>query len=156
MEFVMPGSLKRKNNGVTASRIIREARKYNRKTDYSYKGCKHGYCDENKCNMYVNDMLKNAGAKVPKRRPFFYSPIGANEWGNPRSTYVLNTGCYKNVNYPNAGDVVAFPASVGSGHVGIVTGSGQYISAGEFIVEEKRIPNKTKVFWRYRYTKSGC
>ncbi|KAJ8301984.1 hypothetical protein KUTeg_020971 [Tegillarca granosa] len=63
----------------------------------------------------------------------------------------------KNVNQPTAGDVVAFPSQTGLGHVGIVTGSNQYISAGKKIVEESSIPNnRKKVYWRYLYAKGGC
>lgn len=89
-------------------------------------------------------------------RPGKTSPIGANEWANPRSTYVKNTGCYSVVSYgQRRGDIIAFGRRKGtSGHVGIVSNGGDYISAGYNRVVEKPIPKndpsivRTTV-WRY-------
>lgn len=30
-----------------------------------------------------------------------HNPIGANEWANPQSGFVLATGCYRNVPFEN-------------------------------------------------------
>ncbi len=79
---------------------------------------------------------------------FMWSPIGANEWKNPGSSYLtrdrcwtLVTGCYKD------GDVAAT-----GGHVGIVTGHGFTTSAAR----DKVVRNdwgfrsgQRPTFWRY-------
>lgn len=88
------------------------------------------------------------------------SPIGANEWGNSNSEYVLRTKCYthiSSVSTKQRGDVIAFPSTSGSGHVGIVSYGNQYISAGDKTVDEKAIPSgKPTTVWRYNYNKQGC
>lgn len=89
-------------------------------------------------------------------RPGITSPIGANEWANPASTYVKNTGCYSVVSYGQRrrGDIIAFGRNETSGHVGIVSTGGDYISAGNNLIVEKPIPQndpsivRTTV-WRY-------
>lgn len=84
------------------------------------------------------------------------SPIGANEWANPRSTYVKNTGCYSVVSFrqKRGGDIIAFGRYKTSGHVGIVSIGGEYISAGDYRVVEKSIPRNSPsivrtTVWRY-------
>ena len=84
---------------------------------------------------------------------YAYSPIGANEWGNPSSSYVTKTNCYSHISSlsnKQGGDIIAFPSSAGSGHVGIVSSGGNYISAQRARIEEKSIPSgRTTVLWRY-------
>ncbi|CAG2248073.1 unnamed protein product [Mytilus edulis] len=150
---------------VTASKIANKASSFIQSTDYSKSGCKHGtkYCGTWKCNLFVYDVLKSVGAKVPTRHWWIYSPIGANEWGNPNSGIIKSTGCYTLIpsfSQKRSGDIIAFPKTIGSGHVGIVYSSNEYISATQFKVEKSGYPNKetypTRTIWRYRYTKSGC
>lgn len=86
-----------------------------------------------------------------------YYPIGANEWGNPRSSYIRSTGCYRRVYSKQAGDIIAFPRSVGSGHVGIVYSKNEYISAGTYRIKKTGYPkNRTYILWRYQYNNSNC
>lgn len=86
---------------------------------------------------------------------FWYSPIGANEWGNPNSDYVTGTECYDHISSSSdrqKGDVIAFPNPGGLGHVGIVSVGNQYISAGNVTVDVKVIPfHKKHTIWRYNY-----
>ena len=106
--------------------------------------------------------LEQLGYCAQSRRSLFflycshwysYSPIGANEWGNPSSSYVKDTNCYDhipNLSDKQGGDIIAFPYPAGLGHVGIVSSGGQYISAQHDWVEEKAIPSgRTTVLWRY-------
>ncbi|XP_061177296.1 uncharacterized protein LOC133186035 [Saccostrea echinata] len=145
---------------ITADDILREARKHINSDKWSYASCHKLLCGKNKCNIFVDDVLSNVGAKRPKRDSFFYPAIGANEWGKSNSEYILNTGCYQHIpSFSNRqkGDVIAFPVDAGSGHVGIVSTGSQYVSAGQYIVEEKDIPtDRSRTIWRYRYTKTGC
>ena len=63
-----------------------------------------------KCNIYVRDVLNQAGAMTPK--------FSANEWGNPRTNIPNWSPVTDGTVEP--GDVVAFPRLGDSGHVGIV------------------------------------
>lgn len=108
-------------------------------------------------------MFANVGAKRPQRHPLMFwkaSPIGANEWGNSNSEYVLRTKCYTHISSVSSkqrGDVISFPNPGGLGHVGIVSYGNQYISAGDKTVDEKAIPSgKPTTVWRYNYNKEGC
>ncbi len=77
-----------------------------------------------------------------------WSPIGANEWKDPSSSYLtrarcwtLVTGCYKD------GDVAAW-----AGHVGIVTGQGTTTSAAATSVVKNDWGFRNgqyPTFWRY-------
>lgn len=90
---------------------------------------------------------------------WWYSPISANDWGNPNSNRVKSTGCYSLVSSfwsKQRGDVIAFPASSGSGHVGIVYDGNAYISAGKNQVNKKRIPSVKSTIWRYKYDDHNC
>lgn len=133
--------------------ILEEARRNITSTSWSYESCKHDYCNRNKCNLFVYDVLTEVGATAPSRRWWKYSPIGANEWGNPDSSYVRDTNCYDHISDlsdKEGGDIIAFPSSSGSGHVGIVSSGGKYISAQSDEIEEKDIPSgRTTVLWRY-------
>lgn len=57
---------------------------------------------------------------------FFYTPIGANEWENPHSTYLTSDSSWELCTSPRKvpGDVIAE-----RGHVGVVTQSGKTTSA---------------------------
>lgn len=60
------------------------------------------------------------------------SPIGANEWGNPNSAYVIRTNCYTHIASvcsKQRGDSIVFPRTKCSGHIGIVSDGNLYISA---------------------------
>ncbi|XP_052088613.1 uncharacterized protein LOC127725582 [Mytilus californianus] len=158
-------SYQTKGSDVTASKIVNKARSFIDSTDWSKSGCKHGsrFCGTWKCNLFVYDVLKSVGAKVPTRRWWIYSPIGANEWGNPNSGEIKNTGCYTLIPsfyQKRSGDIIAFPQPSGSGHVGIVYSSNEYISAKRDKVEKTGYPNTasypTRTIWRYKYNKNGC
>lgn len=88
-----------------------------------------------------------------------HNPIGANEWASPQSGFVLATGCYRNVPFENRikGDIIAFRSNFGSGHMGIVSTNGTYISALRQMIEENSVQDfletqstidRTTV-WRY-------
>ncbi|XP_061177297.1 uncharacterized protein LOC133186036 [Saccostrea echinata] len=145
---------------VSKSQIWSAAKREISSTRWSLKSCYRDLCNRNKCNIFVDDVLASVGAKRPRRSSWRYSPIGANEWGNSNSAYVLDTGCYEHVpefTDRQIGDVIAFPFPQGSGHVGIVSVDTRYISAREKMVEHKAIPSDRKnTIWRYQYTKNGC
>ncbi|KAK3108448.1 hypothetical protein FSP39_008184 [Pinctada imbricata] len=50
-----------------------------------------------------------------------FAPIGANEWANPRSTYIGYCWRLCSNRSTQKGDVLAIAGNGGSGHVGIVT-----------------------------------
>ncbi|XP_076078995.1 uncharacterized protein LOC143049114 [Mytilus galloprovincialis] len=149
------------SSGVTAEKIADKAYSHKDSTEWAFEGCKGGkkFCKANKCNLFVNDVLKSVGATVPKRYTWWYSPISANDWGNPNSSKVKSTGCYSLVSSflsKQRGDVIAFPASSGSGHVGIVYDGNAYISAGKNQVNKKGIPSVKSTIWRYKYDDNNC
>lgn len=63
--------------------------------------------------------------------------ILANEWADPNSASVKGTGCYKTVSYSSKqkGDIVAFKRDGSSGHVGIMSTNGNFISALRYKVD---------------------
>lgn len=76
-----------------------------------------------------------------------WSPIGAWEWLDPKSSYLTGSGCWWKVNFPCRGDVAAY-----NGHVGIVTSYGKTISAAHSKVVRTEWgfrPGKESIFWRY-------
>lgn len=85
-----------------------------------------------KCNLFVGDVLQEANVKVPSYSQEYRSPILANEWTNLSSKYILETGMYERVPLEDMkeGDIVAFKRNDESGHVGIVSKDGKFISAG--------------------------
>ncbi|XP_055999018.1 uncharacterized protein LOC130047665 [Ostrea edulis] len=116
------------------------------------------YENQWKCNLFVYDVLLEANAKVPNRRFWGHYPIGANEWANPQSRYVEKTGCYKTVSDKDKqrGDVIAFERRGTSGHMGIVSTIGFYVSAGKHKVTETSIKGFLRentiartTIWRY-------
>ena len=91
------------------------------------------------------------------RWPFFYSPIGADQWADPDSRYLKDSD-YWNLcsGRPQTGDVIAE-----HGHVGIVTGYRRTTSASArtdpmgIVVENDwgfRSGNNPTC-WRYNYSK---
>lgn len=139
---------------VTKDAIYNEAKKHIGSTKWKLEGKIY------KCNIFVDDVLANVGAKRPQRRPlmkWMASPIGANEWGNPNSAYVIRTNCYTHIASvcsKQRGDIIAFPRTKGSGHIGIVSDGNLYISAGDKTVDEREIPSgKPTTIWRYNYNK---
>lgn len=74
-------------------------------------------------------------------RKFVNSPISANEWTNPKSTFVLNTNMYKTVPFEKRkpGDIIAFRREGESGHMGIVSSKDNFISAGKSNVYETSV-----------------
>ena len=90
---------------------------------------------------------------------FRYAQIGANEWANPDSEYVKDTNCYQTVNFSNKqkGDVIAFQRNGNSGHMGIVSRDGDYISAQRSEVKEDDVNSFMRgdasivrtTIWRY-------
>ena len=63
--------------------------------------------------------------------------ILANEWADPNSASVKGTECYKTVSYSSKqkGDIVAFKRNGSSGHVGIMSTNGNFISSLEYKVK---------------------
>lgn len=92
------------------------------------------------------------------RWPWWYSPIGAREWGNPKSTYLTKDPnwslCTPPKNVP--GDVIAE-----NGHVGIVTGKKRTTSSSSVAKPRGLIvendwgfrPGQNPTCWRFKYKK---
>jgi cell wall-associated NlpC family hydrolase len=118
-----------------AQRIVDEAKKYLESNDWSYYTDRPPYGPgTNKCNLFVYEVLNNAGAPVPMKerwswRNFEYVkyPPLAGQWADPD----VDIPGWVVVDDPQPGDVVAMEEnySDASGHVGIVSGEGKTISA---------------------------
>lgn len=100
------------------------AREYNRSTAWSFDKRKDNFpAGSNKCNKFVYDVTKEAGAEATvigldgKRRP----PL-ASEWADPH-TIIPQWRVLRPNEAPQPGDVAAWPFhySDASGHSGIVT-----------------------------------
>lgn len=90
----------------------------------------------------MGDVLEEADVKVPSYSQKYKSPIMANEWANPKSKYIAETGMYEQVSLKDMqeGDIVAFERKGGSsGHVGIVSKNGKFINAGKETVKETSV-----------------
>ena len=96
-----------------------------------------------KCNAFVADVALSAGLSIPVQHhsshvlfaDSSYPPV-ANEWakGNVRIAGWQYLG---STPWPEPGYIVGHPASIGSGHVGIVDYDGEGIGAGKKIVHRK-------------------
>jgi CHAP domain len=115
-----------KGNAEIRRRIADTAIKYNGNTDWAYARQKGNFPrDSNKCNQYVYDVTKEAGAEATvigsdgKRRV----PLAA-EWADP-NTKIENWMVLGKNERPQPGDVAAYKQPGGgvqfSGHSGIVT-----------------------------------
>lgn len=112
-----------------------------------------------KCRHWMHSIIFLYWLTLSIDRMIGHNPIGANEWANPQSGFVLATGCYRNVPFENRikGDIIAFRSNYGSGHMGIVSTNGTYISALRQMIEENSVQyfletrstiDRTTV-WRY-------
>nr|XP_022297168.1 uncharacterized protein LOC111106679 isoform X2 [Crassostrea virginica] len=129
-----------KKGKVSGTKIGKVASDLEGSTDYStskpWRKNKK-YEGQDKCNLYVYDVLKKTKADPPERFPGLVDP------SEPLQE----------------GDIIAFGRKSTSGHVGIVAkDTSRYISAGAEKVENKPIPNddtkeEEKIFrttvWRY-------
>ncbi|XP_067684765.1 uncharacterized protein [Haliotis asinina] len=141
-------SSRKKVSKVAGSTIARTANKYIGSTKWSKASRHRTGANTDKCNIFVAEVLEEAGAKVPQRHWFTWSPIGAGEWGNPRSTYLTRDRCWTRVTSARTGDVI------GDGwHVGIVTGYKLTTSARfDKVVRNNfgfRSSQKPMTLWRY-------
>ena len=107
-------------------KIAETARKYDGSTDWAFAKQKGNFArNTNKCNQYVYDVTKEAGAEATvigsdgKPRP----PLAA-EWADP-NTKIANWTVLGGKENPQPGDVAAYKQHGGgvsySGHSGIVT-----------------------------------
>ena len=105
--------------------------------DWDYNKEKDNYdAGTDKCNKFVYDMIKSAGAdpgtpngNILKRVFGFGSPPTAEQWSD-KSYDIPHWRVLKDNETPRAGDVVAEKIHyiVATGHVGVVVGAGQTIS----------------------------
>ncbi|XP_020905002.1 uncharacterized protein LOC110243258 [Exaiptasia diaphana] len=119
-------------------------------THWSYaSSCCHG-ANTNKCNYFVYDVGKEAGAKMPTRYFGFGGPVGAGAggWGKASS---LNY--WSKVSSRQAGDIVAGHKS-GTYHVGIYVGSNMVVSANSQNIGKNANMftqgYQDLVYWRYQ------
>nr|XP_022296609.1 uncharacterized protein LOC111106288 [Crassostrea virginica] len=153
------------SQGTVSARIWESARNKIKSTKWSLANSWNGdndYKNKWKCNLFVYDILQEVHAVTPTRwswSKFSRAPIGTNEWANPNSEYVMDTKCYETVSYSSRqkGDVIAFKRNKGSGHMGIVSTNGDYISALREKVQEDNVDSFVKsdpsiantTVWRY-------
>ncbi|XP_071083407.1 uncharacterized protein [Haliotis cracherodii] len=126
---------------------VRIADRYIGSTQWSYASSHDTGRNTNKCNIFVADVFDEAGGGVPHRWFGLAGPIGAGEWGNPRSSYLTSDRCWTNYPTGHVGDVIA-----GGGHVGIVTGRRITTSAARYSVVKNDWgfrPGQTVTYWRY-------
>ncbi|HBL58676.1 MAG TPA: hypothetical protein DDZ80_09215 [Cyanobacteria bacterium UBA8803] len=115
--------------------IVREARRHIGSGTWAYSANRPPYgSGTNKCNLFVYEVVNNAGAPVPMQERWSWSqfeyvqyPPLAGQWANPSFTipgWVV-------VTEPQPGDVaaIAINYSDASGHVAIVSGPNTTISA---------------------------
>jgi hypothetical protein len=119
----------------TAATIARVARSKVGSQDWMYSKAKGDFGkNTNKCNLFVYDVLVEAGVKPPPVVPryiVFSRPPTAGEWADPSVT--ING--WTVVSDAQAGDVVAeaHNYSDATGHVGIVVDKQQTVSASALV-----------------------
>jgi cell wall-associated NlpC family hydrolase len=120
-------------------------------THWSYaSSCCHG-SNTNKCNYFVYDVGREAGAKMPTRS-WGRGPIGAGDggWGKASSL-----SYWSKVSTPQAGDIVAaLNINANAYHVGIYVGTNTAVSANNVDVGKnpKMFSDEYQnlVYWRYQ------
>jgi len=144
------------NNQQTRDDIAKTANKYKDSTDWAYDKKKGAFgCNTWKCNQFVGDVVKEAGApaEVNGRYPT------AGEWAD-KKTKIGNWRVLGADEKPQAGDVAAYkiPGCHGcTGHSGIVVGvdsQGVHAMAAHYDVvgpDNKFQPSNSAVVYR-RYT----
>ncbi|XP_071083442.1 uncharacterized protein [Haliotis cracherodii] len=132
---------------VSGARIQRIADSYIGSNKWAKSSSHTTGVNTNKCNIFVADVFKEAGVNVPRTLSRRW-PIGAREWGNPKSLFLWVNSCWTNHRTGQIGDVIG-----GGGHVGIVTGYRQTTSAGTYKVLKNdwgyRSGGPKVTFWRY-------
>ncbi|KAK6173665.1 hypothetical protein SNE40_017076 [Patella caerulea] len=126
--------------------IANTARSYIGETRWSESSNYQGLRGQPKCNIFVADVVSQAGGSVP-RRYGVRGIIGAGEWGSRWSFYLGVSPCWKNFDRPQIGDVIGY-----GGHVGIMTGPGKTTSAAQYRVVENNWgfrSGQSPVYWRY-------
>ncbi|KAL3860173.1 hypothetical protein ACJMK2_010331 [Sinanodonta woodiana] len=142
----------------SGEKIGNRARKYIGSRTWLYAGSHVTGANTNKCNIFVADVLKEENCHAPNRY-WWYSPIGAREWGNSNSAYLSNSRCWERCYNPVKGDVIAT-----GGHVGIVSGDRKTTSASAaaspagLIVENDWgfRSGQNPTCWRYRHYRFYC
>lgn len=112
------------------TKILDDALGSNNNPGYGYNGGYGSGSGTNKCNLFVDDALKNTDVP-PKRWSGLGGPISAGTWGDP-DAYIPHFPITDN---PQPGDIVAIshPYSDASGHVAIVVEPGKTsIGAGRY------------------------
>ncbi len=113
-------------NQATRQNVADTAQKYNGSTDWAFKAQKGAFaCNTNKCNAFVGDVTKEAGAPASVKGSDGKSryPLAA-EWAD-KKTCIANWRTLGKDETPQPGDVGAYKLSGGgarySGHSGIIT-----------------------------------
>jgi len=118
-----------------AGTIVRVARSKVGKQDWMYVKEKDNFAkNTNKCNLFVYDVLVEAGVKPPPTVPRYIlltRPPTAGEWADPG----VKIEGWTVVSTPAPGDVVAeaHNYSDATGHVGIVVNTAQTVSASSLV-----------------------
>jgi hypothetical protein len=114
------------NNQQTRADVAATAEKYNGSTDWGFSKQKGAFaCNTNKCNAFVGDVTKEAGAPASVTGSDGKSryPLAA-EWAD-KNTKIADWRVLGKGETPEPGDVAAYKLSGGgasySGHSGIVT-----------------------------------
>lgn len=136
-----------------SEKIAQKAESYVGSTYWSYaSSCCHG-ANTNKCNYFVYDVGRAAGAKMPTRS-WWRGPIGAGVGGWGTSN---NVDYWYRVTSPQRGDVVAAHYPNGVYHMGIyvayhttVSANSNNIGRNEWPFGTKSKAGLNKVYWRYQ------
>ena len=110
-------------------KVVKRAREFRRSTLWGTSRKTENFpAGSNKCNLFVNDILRLSGSNVPIMRRGFrtgaqFGPTAA-QWAQGK------VAGYEVVNNPQPGDIAAMELDYrdASGHVGIVTEPGKTIS----------------------------
>ena len=108
--------------------VAKKAQSYEGSSNWRYDIEKGRFSkNTNKCNLFVEDVLKESGSNVPDMNGWFtYNGPTAGQWGDPK----IHIPGYPVVEGPLPGDIVAIPHRYGdaTGHVGIVVAKGSTAS----------------------------
>lgn len=134
----------------TAEEIVAEAKRHIGRAKWSYGSSYGTGRNTHKGNQFVHDVLEKVGANPPRRwswRTFWWAPIGAGEWGNPKSKYLTNYRFWIRCNGGRRkGDLIS-----NGQHVGIITGNKLTTSAASIGLGNRVVEND----WGFRTIGSG-
>jgi len=137
--------------------------------NWAYDGSVDGYpAGVNKCNVFVADMIQDAGATPMEFERFSWSHFSevkyyalAGQWANATLDPTGSQYGWMIVSKPEPGDVFAYPHaySDATGHSGIYIGNGNGVWAGQYTINtgsiSQKFPGQTFTYRRWVGTPGG-